>query len=370
MSAPAIIALLFCLGLGSYIAVIAAARYLRQETDQHGRTRAVPLLVLGLLLLGASLVAIATLDIGAGVDLAVGFVVLATGLTIVYRVTTVSTARPVHVWSLIGGLVLVSSVGSLLVGDVLSSSRSVAKPPSVARLASEASRSLYLNETPAPGNASWQLGFGDAVGGRQTFPYSGATTTTWEPTFNSIVDTRYAPYGGDERQFLSLGLVELPVAKLQTNWPHRRRSVALSSDEAASVLVLIENSAAPQPNCNRLEGVTIAENSHLRAGVWNSSDGKLHVIRVWLFASNTNPRWVTDAVAVTTDGTVELELDPKLSYVYSKEPAGFDTSPALRSKAVLQPGGMPVGHGDRGLIGSCWENRFFVVLLFQQKDLV
>jgi hypothetical protein len=86
------------------------------------------------------------------------------------------------------------------------------------------------------------------------------------------------------------------------------------------------------------------------------------VIRSWITAANAYPRWITDAVAVTTEPSSRLVLDQKDSSYYlerTKDHYPLKTNKALRSA------GMQIGTG--GLFGSCWSDREGYIFVFEPR---
>ena len=259
-------------------------------------------------------------------------------------------------------------------------SRPVVKFSSATRvlpvLISEANRALDLNDTPVPGTASGVLGFGDSVGGRIVYPFVPEAPTTNRPFFNSMVDVsntsseseRYDPT--DQRMFVhaaSVSLNEVPTLQeriIKPQYPYEfislrteqlpplvARVVTLTTSEVLLVSVYIANDAWQRhDNCNDARKPWIAHNSRLRIAVWESQDRRLHVIRVWLDADNTYPRWVTDAIAAVTTVPTDLTLDR----TRSEDPA-VDLFPPKHQPPPfsdpLQTSGMLIG--EEGLVGNC-----------------
>ena len=117
----------------------------------------------------------------------------------------------------------------------------------------------------------------------------------------------------------------------------------------------------PLENCGKLEGSAVATNTRLRVAIWDSESGKEHVLRAWVMADNADPRWVTHGVAVTTRSPSELAYDESLSRQFISLPKSGASDTV--SGDVLAPGGTTIGAD--GLVGSCWDNRVFILLSFQ-----
>jgi hypothetical protein len=183
------------------------------------------------------------------------------------------------------------------------------------------------------------------------------TPASATPTLNVLTD---APGEGDERQFLSImtGTTRGPHPGLRVY-----RSAFLRDNSLLRLRIYIDNGAEPEPDCNRLTGPTIAKNTSVRVAVWESPDKRLHIFRAWIYAENTKPSWITDAVGVITEGAHTLRPVPAASSQYSESPSAFDSYPQLKSYAITEPAGMVLGSG---LLGSCWSNRFLVYLVFRQ----
>ncbi len=266
----------------------------------------------------------------------------------------------------LGLLLLVGLVALVLASRQPSST---AEPTTtLSSLATESERQLIGDHAPVPGDVSRLLGFGDPTPeGRTVYPYvahkeEGATEGTLAtptPTLNSMTDVNHGI--GDEREFVhvAIGGPERPHAANVTS-----RSVVAQGRQDIWLRIYIDNNAAEESDCERLIGPTIAVHTTARVAVWNSSNKHLHVLRVWVFAENANPTWVTDAVAVVTQSARTLKLIPSLSSQYSELPKTYLSHPPLTSSAVVDPAGMLLG--GNGLLGSCWQNRFSLLLLFRQ----
>ena len=203
-----------------------------------------------------------------------------------------------------------------------------------------------------------------------TYPYVAHRTSRSDegtpsspiPTLNVLTDV---PYGtGDERQFVyvrSSRSTKSPLANTVSG-----RSIFVRANEYIWLRLYIDNGAYPEPKCERLVGPTIARHTTVRVAIWDSPNKRLHVLRAWVYADNSEPKWVTDAVAVLTEKPRTLELRPSLSSQYSYEPPMYRSKPPLPSRAIVEPGGMLLG--GNGLLGSCWQNRFSLLLAFSQRS--
>lgn len=235
------------------------------------------------------------------------------------------------------------------------------------RLAQESQHNLTGDQAPVPGTVSRTLGFGDPTPeGRTTYPYvsheteGAGTPAAPAPTLDALTDV---PFGiGDEREFLHLatGTTKKPLAIHIT-----KRSVFLRAGEDLWLSMYLDNGASPEHNCSQLVGATIAQNTTVGINVWNSPNQRLHVIRGWIYASNAQPTWVTDAVAVITESPRTLEMVPRRGSQYTELPARYHGHIPLTNSAILQSAGMRLE--NNALLGSCWRNRVDVFLFFRQK---
>lgn len=233
-----------------------------------------------------------------------------------------------------------------------------------AELTAQAARQLTGDQVPAPGTASRTLGFGSdpTAGVRPVEAYVHVTPTTSTPLLDSMVDR---PYGvGDERQFLRVYALH-PQRWTKGYLPAMRQVASLRPHDRVWLWLLVDNDAAPQPDCRNLSGPSIATNTRARLTVWDSADKKLHIVRAWVLADNAQPKWVTDAVAVTSSKPVTFQLDPAASWQYSKLSRRYATMPPLQDSSILASAGMVVG--DHGLLGSCWGNQVVLRLVFSQR---
>jgi hypothetical protein len=228
----------------------------------------------------------------------------------------------------------------------------------IAALAGRANRRLPLRETPVPGSRRGTLGFGDAMGGRPTYPYrNGLPKAPATPTFDSIPNL---PGNGDERKFLRVEASATKDAR-QVALPSSRAVIALSGD-VVYVGVLVDNNAGAAPGC-KLSGATVARDARMILKIWNSRDNRLHILRAWLMASNLSPHWVTDAAAVITRMPTTLEPDPSLSREYAKSSHTYRNAPLIDAQRALDPFGMQIGDGR---VGSCWDDRHYLTLALRQ----
>lgn len=232
----------------------------------------------------------------------------------------------------------------------------------LANLEAEAEHELVGDQAPPPGDDGRLLGFGDPTPqGRKVYPYVAHEKTPAQentpvsatPALNVLTD---APHGiGDERRFL-----QIRTGKATLHYPDGvlRRSAYIRHHELVRLWFYIDNGAAPEPNCDKLVGPTIAKHTTARLSVWDSPDRHMHIIRAWIFAENANPTWITDAVAVVTEQARSLQLVPSLSSQVA-ELNGHATYSPLSSTSIVEPAGMELGNG---LLGSCWTNRYLLFL--------
>jgi hypothetical protein len=139
--------------------------------------------------------------------------------------------------------------------------------------------------------------------------------------------------------------------------------VSAARGEFLFLKVLADNNAAAVANCEDPTGRAVAENVRLRVAIHDSSDSARHVVRGWVSANNAVPRWVTDAVVIRTRAGTALVLDSQLSGIYQRVPSN---APTVITKDVLEHAGQSLG--TEGNVGSCWENRVYIVLTFRQRD--
>jgi hypothetical protein len=227
------------------------------------------------------------------------------------------------------------------------------------RLTAEAERSLSLNQTPLPGETSPVLGFGDELGGRRTYQYVNTTPVPDYPILDSFLDS--PEHVGDERMFVRV--------ETGSGWyahrPHWTKPAAVAGPNAlVFVYLYVANDAPQEPNCNKLEGKTIATNTRIRLVVWNSPNNRLHIVRGWISADNAYPKWITDAAAVITFKAAPLSFDPADSWQYSISPSQFAKEAPLPNQDFFDAGGMALS--SDGLLGSCWANRWAMVFAFHQ----
>ena len=226
--------------------------------------------------------------------------------------------------------------------------------PSLAALKRKSQQELPLSRTPVPGQVSPQLGFGDSIGGRMTIAYAATEQPFPRPIFNAYTDV---PHGvGDELQFIHVGRPNGTSPALPN-----QRAMAVDQGAEVGLAIYVENSAAPEPNCGALVGPRVATNARLRVAIWNSSNRRLHVFRAWVSADNTNPRWITDAVAVTTSGPRRFAV--VRGWQYQKVPSGPAWKAVPKPEQALAPAGIPLG--ALGAIGGCWSNKDITLLKFK-----
>ena len=267
-----------------------------------------------------------------------------------------------HQATQVGAVAALVLIGGASAWGILHNQSSPAKSgvPSVARLSAEALRPLVGDHAPVPGTAGRVLGFGDpAPGGRTVYPYVGRTMVSSVPVFDSVVDVPGSV--GDERDFLRVEATKA-LTKRRPAW-HLHRSALLRAGSMAVLWLYLNNDGSSATNhCSTSVGQPVAQNTRVRLAPWQSADRRLHVFRAWVSADNAQPRWVTAAAAVVTTKPTTLRLDPMASWQYSKR-SPYASSPALRSRAILEPAGMLVGSGS---VGSCWQDRFVLALAFRQ----
>lgn len=259
---------------------------------------------------------------------------------------------------------VVLAVLTLLLVNRSSPGTAHAKSLSLGSLSTEAERYLTGNQAPAPDKQMTAvLGYGDPItGGRPEYretPHG--FTAPLSPGFDSLVNANY--HVGDERRFLR---VETSLATdAQQLWQlPEKHVVEVRPNEVVWVIVYIDNNAANTPHC-ALTGPYVATDTRLRVAIWNSSDNHLHIVRAWLTAKNAYPTWITDAIAVLTPNVTTLEPDSSISREYSKLSPQFHTNPTINVESLLLYPGMLIG--GNGLVGSCWNNRYYFVLGFRQR---
>lgn len=235
--------------------------------------------------------------------------------------------------------------------------------PSLRRLATEDNRLLAVDRTPLPGEASRTLGYGDEVGGRKMYAYAGNRNyTTVTPTLDSIDDAPSQYPNG--RKFVHVLIVSRKhIHHVLSHEEPRSAVLPLEEDKLASVRVWIENSAAVLGPCHSRQPTTAAE-VKLRIAIWESPDHTLHVVRAWLSSRNTDPRWITDAVAVKTPQPARLVLVPALSTYWLEQTGDRYPFPAVNA---FKPAGVAIGVDGTGRIGSCWREDLNYNLVFRPK---
>ncbi len=229
----------------------------------------------------------------------------------------------------------------------------------LARLTAEAERPLSPHQTPLPGETSPVLGFGDEVGGRRTYQYVNSTPVPDYPILDSFIDS--PEHVGDERRFLRVET----GSRWYAHRPHWTKPAAIAqSGDLIFVWLYVANDAPQESNCADLVGPTIATNARIRLTVWNSPNNHLHVIRGWIAANNSYPKWITDAAAVITSRPSPLSFDSGDSWQYSITPSEFAKEAPLPNQDFFDAGGMALS--SKGLLGSCWANRWAMVFAFYQ----
>lgn len=236
------------------------------------------------------------------------------------------------------------------------------------RLAAESEHQLFGDQTPVQGDVSRLLGFGDPTPtGRTTYPYVahskepgelGDTFASPVPTLDAMTDVNFGI--GDEREFIR---ARAATAKRPRAQEITQRSVFVRNGQYLWLRIYIDNNSAAEPDCNALTGPTIAKHTTARVAIWDSPNERLHILRAWIYAANTQPTWITDAVAVVTQSPRKLQLVPSLSSQYSELPPTYVSHPTLTSSALVEEAGITVGNG---LLGSCWQNVFYVLPVFRQ----
>jgi hypothetical protein len=237
--------------------------------------------------------------------------------------------------------------------------------PSVGALQGEASHQLSLSETPVPGTISPTLGFGDSAGGRPVFPYVNVTPTSATPVIDSIVD---APNDeGDERLFLRVAARHTTLNRIRSFLAIASEATVAHDGELVWMRLYVDNNAVgTSPGDCTPTPPSAAVNTRARMAIWDSPDKRLHVVRAWVEADNSTPKWITSAVAVVTTEAKRLELDTALSWEYAKQPGQFSSKPPLLEGAALfRSAGLQVA--ANGLLGSCWADRFILYLAFRQR---
>ena len=187
-----------------------------------------------------------------------------------------------------------------------------------------------------------------------------------QPVFNSFTDVKNnAAAGGDERQFVTTVVTESMSDK--PTWralplPPRNRWSDAGRGDVAWVRVLADNNASPVQDCARPAGPSVARNTRLRVAVWDDSTKKRHVVRAWVTADNADPKWVTDVIAIRSEDAAQLSFNRQASWSYQQIPR-----PRIREMtgSVLESGGMHLG--KNGDVGSCWDNRIYLVLAFDVR---
>jgi hypothetical protein len=225
--------------------------------------------------------------------------------------------------------------------------------PSLARLEDEAERQLVGVQAPSPdSHPTNKLGWGDPTSHGRHIYYPGDPAPT-TPTFDSIYDS-----DEDERQFLGVSVSTATTTNLE-NLTEQRAVIAHPS-MVVWVFVKAVNGAARTTGCE-LVGPSIAENTQLKLSIWNSPSRNLHIIRAWITAQNTKPRWVTDAVAVVTTSADTLVPDGQLSKEYSQVTPYFEKGQTF-SVGTLAASGIEIGS-----VGSCPQDAYYFNIALRQR---
>lgn len=269
-------------------------------------------------------------------------------------------------------LILIAAV--LIVGVVIWVSEE-SQPGSVqaqlSRLSSEAERNLTGTQAPEPGDASRRLGFGDpTTGGRKAYYLAEwLKSAPTNPTLDSLIFAVRNVFVYDARRFLSVQVSSLHDARqLLRSTAH---AASAPAREVVWLTALVANNVKANPNCARNE-YGIVTNVHLLLSIWNSPNGRLHIIRAWLTAADTDPKWITDAVAVLTDTSVTLEPDSSISRELAinlnpetPDPNIFAIEPPIDVESILTAPGLVIG--EEGVVGTCENNSsYFVQIGFRQ----
>jgi hypothetical protein len=271
---------------------------------------------------------------------------------------------------LVAALVGAALVAACLVLFVGKSGRGSAAEPSLQQLKLASFRHLTHQEvmTLEKGRLGGVLGFGNAApGGGRTFHYKKNNhigfLTQYAPIFDAVVNLNEGI--GDERRFLRVKATTVSDARQLEPFTANDRAALARPHEVLWTTVRIDNNAAPEPGC-KLTGPSVARDTRLRLHVWNSPSDRLHVIRGWVGAQNTKPRWITDAVAVRTTAATTLEPDGSLSREYSRLSRHYVEIPRITVEPLLSPNGLLIG-GD-GVVGSCWDNVFYLSIGWRQVE--
>jgi hypothetical protein len=236
--------------------------------------------------------------------------------------------------------------------------------PSLSRLYTESKRHLTGDHAPSPGSvATSELGFGDPTPqGRITYhEVNKSYFPPLTPTFDSIVNGPYG--GGNELEFLGVTATRVTDGR-ELGKPYRGRAVLARPGDTVWIEVFLDNNAEVTPHCG-LSGPSVAIGTRLELGVWNSPDNHLHVIRGWLSAANTTPRWITDAVAVVTSNPTTLEPDSSISREFSWLNPHYSGDPVTNVESVLIYPGLSLN--GNGVIGSCYDNTVYLTIAFRQS---
>jgi hypothetical protein len=168
---------------------------------------------------------------------------------------------------------------------------------------------------------------------------------------------------GDEQRFLGVYATAVTDSR-QNDLSFRYHATLARPGDVVWIDVILDNNAEVTPNC-KLAGPLVATDAYLELGIWNSPDNRLHIIRAWLSAANTNPSWVTDAVAVVTTQATTLEPDSSISRELSWLSPHYSDDPVTNVESIfIDPGFLLDGNG---LIGSCNGNVVYMQIGFRQN---
>lgn len=277
-----------------------------------------------------------------------------------------------QMWGVVAGAVVLAALGFLwsnVAQSVRESDeerardvqREIAKK--LARYERQSARNLSRPQTPEPLKRSPILGFGDSVGGRRTYTYvDGVGLRNWpqEPVLNSIHNADHGV--GDERRFLRVQATATRDQRQVSGYVDR--GTYATPGQTVYMLIRVDNNAYGIKGCPMV-GPPIARDAKLQMTIWNSIDAKHHVVRAWISASNTKPKWITDAVAIDTKTPATLDADPTRSVTFSYSSKKYRNWRKLDNvQEVLDPSGVKIADGK---IGSCWNDRVYMIIAFNQS---
>jgi hypothetical protein len=260
-------------------------------------------------------------------------------------------------------LMLVAAV--LIVGGVtawVSTSQSTPPPTAIAQLASEAERNLTGGQAPGPGTVTRELGFGDPTpGGRKTYEFEATPPLT--ATLDSMVLAPLNPLI-DERRFL--GVQASAVTDARQLVRPSTHAILAPPHTIVWLSALVDNNADPTKTCMS-SGKQVSSDTRLLLSIWNSPNNYLHIMRAWITADDTEPPWITDAVAVITTAAATLEPDSSISREHAFESGTFAMEPLINVESLLVEPGLLVG--EEGLVGTCQsDNSYLVMIGFRQVE--